>query len=93
MENRLSGCPRLTTNDDDGSSLEARILWTAPADGDYQVALGDVAQRGEQDIYYRLALAPSAPSVQATIAAHSLQLEAGGPSWTPTFRAGAIVDT
>lgn len=67
----------LATNDDDGGSLEARLIWTAPADGDYQVAVGDVAQRGGHEIYYRLAVASPAPSVQATIAAHAVKLEAG----------------
>ncbi|MFN0130400.1 MAG: hypothetical protein ACKV19_27375 [Verrucomicrobiales bacterium] len=67
----------LATNDDDGGSLEARLLWTAPADGDYEVAVGDVAQRGGHEVYYRLALAPPAPSVQATITAHTIKLDAG----------------
>ena len=67
----------LATNDDEGGSTEARLSWTAPADGIYTAAVGDLTQRGGRDFYYRLLITPAAPAVSAAIASHSAKVEAG----------------
>lgn len=67
----------LAVNDDEGGSSEPRIVWEAPADGTYAVALGDLTQRGGDDFFYRLLLDRAAPAVKASIASHSAKMEAG----------------
>ena len=67
----------LAGNDDDGSSREARLVWTPPAEGTYAVAVGDLTQRGGPDFYYRLVMTQPAPAVAASTAVSFLKIEAG----------------
>jgi hypothetical protein len=67
----------VAANDDDGGSLEPRLVWTAPADGTYTAVVGDVTQRGGPEFFYRLTAAPATPSVSATVGAHAFKVEAG----------------
>jgi hypothetical protein len=67
----------LAAGDDDGGSLEPRLVWTAPADGRYTAVVGDVTQRGGPGFFYRLSVRPATPSVSATVAAHAAKVEAG----------------
>jgi hypothetical protein len=63
--------------DDDTGSPDPKIKWTAPADGIFTVAIGDVTHRSGDDFFYRLAIAEPAPGVTASIAAHSASITAG----------------
>jgi hypothetical protein len=67
---------QLATNDDAGGSHDSALTWTAPADGAYTVAIGDVSHHGGGDFIYRLAITGAAPSVSATVAVHSLSVQA-----------------
>lgn len=67
----------LATNDDDAGSLEPLLLWTVPADGTYSAVVGDVTQRGGPEFFYRLTIAPAAPTVTATVPHHAFKVEAG----------------
>ena len=68
---------QLATNDDANGSRDPALTWTAPADGTFTAAAGDVSHRGGEDYAYRLAIAEAAPSVAAMIAAHSLSVQPG----------------
>lgn len=68
---------QLAVNDDAGGSTEARLVWTAPEDGRYLAAVGDLTQRGGAAFYYRLALTRPLPGVRATTANHSCTIRAG----------------
>lgn len=67
----------LAAADDDGGSLEPRIVWTAPADGTYTAVVGDLTQRGGAGFFYRLLVTPAAPAATATVSAHAAKIEAG----------------
>ncbi len=67
----------LARNDDAGASSDPQLVFTAPADGPFTVALGDVAHRGGPEFFYRLAVTEAAPAVEATIAANAFTLEPG----------------
>lgn len=69
----------LAKSDDLGSSRDPQLVWTAPADGVFRVAIGDVTHRGGDDFVYRLAIEEAVPAVEATAASHSLKLEPGKP--------------
>ncbi len=71
---------QLATNDDAGGSRDPDLTWTAPADGAYTVAIGDVSHHGGDDYLYRLAITEAAPWVTATLAVHSLSVQAGKTS-------------
>ena len=71
---------QLATNDDAGGSRDPALTWAAPADGAYTVAIGDVSHHGGDDFIYRLAITEAAPSVAATVAVHSLSVQAGKSS-------------
>lgn len=66
----------LSTSDDEGGFLEPRLVWTAPADGEYSVAVGDVTHRGGHEFYYRLSVEPAAPSLTGTASSHSFKVAA-----------------
>ncbi len=67
----------LAYNDDAGGSSQSRLLWTAPADGTYEVRVGDLTQRGGQDFYYRLTITRPVAEVAALTEAHSVRVESG----------------
>ena len=67
----------LASSDDAGGSSDPRLVWTAPGDGTFTAAVGEVTQRGGNDFFYRLAITKPEPSVSATIAVHSAKVEAG----------------
>ncbi|MEO6738964.1 MAG: hypothetical protein ABIP20_01850 [Chthoniobacteraceae bacterium] len=68
---------QLATNDDAGGSRDPELTWTAPADGTFMCAVGDVSHHGGDDYFYRLAITDAAPSVNATVTFHSASLQAG----------------
>ena len=66
----------LARNDDDTGS-DPRLEWSAPADGPYVAAVGNLLQRGSPGSWYRLALSRATPSLKATVAENSFTLEPG----------------
>ena len=68
---------QLATNDDAGGSRDSALTWTAPADGIFSCAIGDISHHGGGDFIYRLAITEAAPSVVATVSIHSVSVRAG----------------
>ena len=68
---------QLATSDDEGGSGEPRLNWIAPLDGVYAAVVSDLARRYGNDYFYRLLITKSGPSVSASIAVHSVKVEAG----------------
>lgn len=70
----------LATADDSDGTRDPRLVWTAPADGNYTVLLRDVASgsRGGPEFFYRLTLAKPEPSLQVTTKDPTLELKPGG---------------
>ena len=71
---------QLATNDDVNGFSDSALTWTAPADGTFTCAIGDVAHHGGDNYFYRLAITEAAPSVAATITVHSANIVAGKTS-------------
>jgi hypothetical protein len=59
------------------TSSDPKLLWKAPADGSFRVAIGDVTHRGSPDHFYRLAITEAVPRVEASIATSSFTVEPG----------------
>lgn len=70
----------LATVDDADGTRDPRLVWTAPADGNYTVVLRDVASgsRGGSGYFYRLTLEPPHTALRVTIADPTLILKPGG---------------
>lgn len=68
---------QLARADDAGVSRDPQLTWTAPADGTFTIAVGDVTHRGGDNFVYRLAVTEAKPSVTATTAEHALKLQPG----------------
>ena len=68
---------QLATNDDVSGFHDSALTWTAPSDGTFVCAIGDVTHHGSDDYFYRLAITEAAPSVSATIAVQSASIAAG----------------
>jgi hypothetical protein len=67
----------LARNDDAAGSRDPQLTWTAPADGIFTIALGDLTHRGGPDFLYRIAITEAEPSVTGTAAAHSITVQRG----------------
>lgn len=67
----------LARNDDAAGSRDPQLTWTAPADGIFTIALGDLTHRGGPDFLYRIAVNEAEPSVSGTVAAHSITVPRG----------------
>lgn len=68
-------------NDDDPRRVlgrDSRILFTAPADGDYFVRVSDVRGMGGGDFKYHLTIRPPQPSFTVTVAEKDRTVNAGG---------------
>jgi hypothetical protein len=68
---------QLARSDDASGSRDPQLTWTAPSDGTFVIAVGDLTHRGGDDFVYRLAVTEAAPGVTAAIADHALKLQAG----------------
>jgi hypothetical protein len=73
----------LAANDDDGGSLEPRLVWTVPADGQYAVEVGDLTQRAGAEFFYRLQVRPVRPVMTAVAASHAVTV---GPGKSADFK-------
>jgi hypothetical protein len=62
----------LARNDDAGGSRDAMLEWKAPADGDYQVVVGSLTRRGEEDWRYALHTTKVEPDYLATLEANGV---------------------
>jgi hypothetical protein len=91
----------LAVNDDDGGSIEPRLVWTVPADGRYTAVVGDVTQRAGAEFFYRLQVTPVGPSVAAVVASHAATVVPGksveykvivtrGPGFTAALTVAAL---
>ena len=67
----------LAANDDDGGSLEPRLVWTVPADGRYAVEVGDLTQRAGAEFFYRLQVRPVRSVMTAVAASHAVTVVPG----------------
>jgi Bacterial pre-peptidase C-terminal domain len=65
------------TRVDDAAGADPRLEWTAPEDGTYVVAVGNLLQRGSPESFYRLALTPARPDVRLTVPDSAFTLTAG----------------
>ena len=65
---------------DIAGSHDSQLTWTAAGDGTFFVALGDLAHHGGPDYVYRLTCAEGRPSVEGTVADHSVIVAAGRTS-------------
>jgi len=70
----------LAHNDDAEGSRDPQLTWTAPGDGVFVAAIGDLTHRGGRDYIYRLTISEAKPSVNATAASHSVVVTAGKTS-------------
>ena len=66
----------LARNDDAEGARDPQLTWTAPSDGVFVVAIGDLTHHGGPDYIYRLAIAEAKPSVTATTVSHSVVVTA-----------------
>jgi hypothetical protein len=62
---------------DDGVTADPALDWTAPADGAYAAAVGNVLHRGGPDHLYRLSLRPALPGLEATVAENTFSIAPG----------------
>ena len=67
----------IARNDDAAGSRDPQLTWTAPADGIFTIALGELTHRGGPDFIYRIAITEAEPSVTGTAAAHSITVQRG----------------
>jgi len=62
---------------DDADSADPRIEWTAPAEGRFVLAVGNLLRRGGPDHFYRLSVEPGFPDFRPTVDAAAFTLTAG----------------
>jgi hypothetical protein len=72
-----AGGRELARNDDAEGSRDPRLTWTAPSNGVFVVAIGELTHRGGRDFAYRLEITEAAPAVTATVADHFFSLQPG----------------
>ena len=72
-----AGGKELARVDDSGGDFDARLSWTAPADGEYLVGVRDLFGKGGPDYVYRLEMGP--PVAGFTVAAenHAFAVQVG----------------
>ena len=68
---------QLASDDDSGERQDAKLDWTAPADGTYLLAVSDLIRSGSNAHFYRLEVDRITPSLNATFTPDRLVLEAG----------------
>lgn len=62
---------------DDATSADPQLEWTAPADGRFVLAVGSLLRRGGGDQLYRLSVARAQPEFRATVEAAAFTVTAG----------------
>lgn len=71
---------QLARADDSDGSRDPKLTWTAPADGPFTVAIGDLTHRGGANYTYRLKAAEAAPAATATSANDSFIVKPDKPA-------------
>jgi len=67
----------LGEDDDGGGAPDARLVWTAPADGSYVASVSDRFHRGGDEFVYRLIIAPPIPDFKVGVASNIFSFEPG----------------
>ncbi|PYM15436.1 MAG: hypothetical protein DME18_04310 [Verrucomicrobia bacterium] len=62
---------------DDGVNADPALEWTAPEDGRFFAAVGNVLHRGGPDHFYRLSIRRAAPGLKARVANSAFTIEPG----------------
>jgi hypothetical protein len=62
---------------DDSPGSDPRLEWTAPADGTFVAAIGNVLHRGGADYLYRLSVRHASPSLKVTISETAFSITPG----------------
>jgi len=71
---------QLASNDDErGAAGDARLDWTAPADGVYRAVVGDLFGKAGHEYVYRLSICTPAPGVVATVDADEYRVVRASP--------------
>ena len=65
------------TKKDDTVNADPMLEWTAPEDGTYFAAVGNVLHRGGPDHLYRLSISQAVPGLKAVVANNSFAIEPG----------------
>jgi len=68
---------QLARDDDGGEGPDAKLVWTAPADGSYVVSVADLFHKGGEDYVYRLEVDHARPAFKAALESDALRIEAG----------------
>ena len=68
---------QLARDDDSGERQDAKLNWTAPADGTYFLAVSDLIRSGGNAHFYRLEIDRVTPNLNATFTPDRLVVEAG----------------
>jgi len=71
---------QLARADDAEGSRDPKLVWTAPADGDFTLTIGDLTHRGGTAYTYRLSAVEAVPKVAATSTADSFVVKADKPA-------------
>ncbi len=71
---------QLARADDSDGSRDPKLTWTAPSDGVFSVAVGDLTHRGGASYTYRLSAQEAAPSVAAIPVADSFVVKPDKPA-------------
>ena len=71
---------QLARDDDSGLRQDAKLDWTAPADGEYIISVSDLIRTGSDSHFYRLEIDRPRPSLAAIHSPDRLIVEAGKSS-------------
>jgi hypothetical protein len=75
----LDAAGKELANNDDGADKDSRLIFTAPAAGDYFVEVRSVSSKGGDDYFYRLLVTdPPAPDFRLTMTPDNPTAPAGG---------------
>ena len=62
---------------DDEDSADPTLEWSAPDDGKYIAAIGNLLQRGGSNYLYRFGIERPMPAIRPTVSEHAFTVEAG----------------
>jgi hypothetical protein len=68
---------QLARDDDSGEGRDAKLTWTAPADGAYIAVVSDLYHAGGADFIYRLTFSLALPDFKAEIEGGAFKIEPG----------------
>ena len=62
---------------DDSVNADPALAWTAPEDGTFFAAVGNVLHRGGSDYHYRFSISRAVPGLKAVVAHNAITIEPG----------------